>query len=55
MAVEISESGSLMAEADEQREFTAAVELGLKDLNEGRVIPSRDALLDLGQKFGFSR
>lgn len=46
---------SLMAEADDQREFTAAVERGLKDLNEGRVLPARDALLSLGQKFGFSR
>lgn len=45
----------LMAESDEAADFTIAVESGLRDLDQGRVSPAREALLTMGQKFGFSR
>ena len=39
----------------EQREFTLAVEQGLREVEEGRVRPARAALAEIGQKLGFSR
>ena len=46
----------LMLEAEEdEQEFVAAVEQGLRDLEEGRVHPARAALAELGAKLGLSR
>ena len=45
----------LMLEAEEQRDFVAAVEQGLADVESGRVRPAREALGELGTKLGFSR
>jgi len=42
------------ASADE-REFTLAVRQGLRDVDEGRVRPAREALAEVGLKLGFSR
>jgi hypothetical protein len=38
----------------EEQEFIAAVEEGLRDVEEGRVKPARTALPGLGKKLGFS-
>jgi hypothetical protein len=40
---------------EQQREFIAAVEEGVRDMQEGKVRPAREALTDLGKKRGFSR
>jgi predicted transcriptional regulator len=45
----------LMLEAERQSDFVSAVELGLEDVEGGRVRPAREALSQLGAKLGFSR
>ena len=45
----------LMLEAEEQRDFVAAVEEGLADVEGGRIRPMGEALSELGAKLGFSR
>jgi hypothetical protein len=45
----------LMLEAERRSDFVSAVELGLEDVEGGRVRPAREALSQLGAKLGFSR
>jgi PHD/YefM family antitoxin component YafN of YafNO toxin-antitoxin module len=42
-------------ELEYERGFVAAVNEGLKDIEEGRVYPAREALEALGHKLGVSR
>jgi len=42
-------------ELEYERGFVAAVNEGLKDIDEGRVYPAREALEALGRKLGVSR
>jgi len=42
-------------ELEYERGFVAAVNEGLKDIEEGRVYPAREALEALGRKLGVSR
>jgi len=46
---------SRVQDLEYEREFVAAVNEGLKDLEEGRVQPAREALEALGRKLGVSR
>ena len=39
--------------AEEQAEFILSVEEGLRDVDAGCIRPARQALDDLGSKFGF--
>jgi hypothetical protein len=45
----------LMLEAERQSDFVSAVELGLEDVEGGRVRPAREALSQLGANLRFSR
>lgn len=45
----------LMLEAEQQSDFVSAVEVGLGDVEAGRVRPAREALSNLGAKLGFPR
>ena len=42
-------------ELEYEREFVAAINEGLKDIEEGRVYPAREALKALGRELGVSR
>jgi predicted transcriptional regulator len=42
-------------EIDERERFVAAVNEGLRDVEEGRVYPAREALEALGRELGVSR
>jgi predicted transcriptional regulator len=42
-------------EIDERERFVAAVNEGLRDVEEGRVYPAREALQALGRELGVSR
>jgi len=42
-------------ELEYEREFVAAINEGLKDIEEGRVYPAREALKALGHELGVSR
>jgi len=44
-----------MEEMEERERFVAAVNEGLKDIEEGRVYPAREALKALGRELGVSR
>jgi len=52
MILNISEETKLMEDSEEQRAFAVAVEQGLQDAEAGRVRPAREALVQLGAKFG---
>lgn len=42
-------------ELEYERAFVAAIHEGLKDVEEGRVYPAKEALQALGRKLGISR